>query len=151
MLGEQMFQQTPIPVMLKTLDAGMLRSRVIANNIANINTPGYQRVEVNFEDELKKALDKSSVRGVRTNEKHLPIGGMDLSGVNPSAYKPVDPTLPAASITWISTRKWPTWRKRRSNIISRLNSSRDSTTNSTPPFKPRIFNSNNGEGISLCQ
>jgi len=95
MLGEQMFQQSAIPVLLKTLDAGMLRSRVIANNIANINTPGYQRVEVSFENELKKALDKSAVRGVRTNDKHLPIGGRDLSGVNPAAYKPVDPTLPS--------------------------------------------------------
>ncbi|HEX7510203.1 MAG TPA: flagellar basal body rod protein FlgB [Chitinivibrionales bacterium] len=93
MLGDQMFDKTPIPVLMKSLDASMLRSRVIANNIANINTPGYQRVEVSFEDALRKALDKSTVQGARTDDKHLPIGNMDLSGVNAKAYKPLDPTL----------------------------------------------------------
>jgi flagellar basal-body rod protein FlgB len=95
MLGETMFDQTPIPVLLKSLDAGMLRSRTIANNIANVNTPGYQRVEVTFEDELRKALDTTKLKGTRTNEKHLPLGKLDFSELNPKVEKPVDPTLPS--------------------------------------------------------
>ena len=42
----------------KSLDASALRQRVIAHNIANINTKGFKRSEVVFEDTLKKELDK---------------------------------------------------------------------------------------------
>jgi flagellar basal-body rod protein FlgB len=40
----------------QVLDASGLRHRVIAQNVANVNTPGYQRREVAFEEELAKAL-----------------------------------------------------------------------------------------------
>ena len=32
------------------LDTGSLRHRVIAQNVANVNTPGYKRLEVRFAD-----------------------------------------------------------------------------------------------------
>lgn len=38
------------------MTAAGLRHRVIAQNIANVNTPGYRRLEVAFEAELAKAL-----------------------------------------------------------------------------------------------
>ncbi|GKU23567.1 flagellar basal body rod protein FlgB [Clostridium folliculivorans] len=37
------------------LDVSSLRSKVIANNMANINTAGYKRSTVSFEDTLKDA------------------------------------------------------------------------------------------------
>lgn len=37
------------------LDAGSLRHKVIAQNVANVNTPGYKRLEVKFADELGRA------------------------------------------------------------------------------------------------
>jgi len=40
----------------KSLDAYFLRHKVIANNIANADTPGFKRGEVIFEEKLKKAL-----------------------------------------------------------------------------------------------
>ena len=95
MLGETIFDKSSIPLLVKSLDASMLRSRTIANNIANVNTPGYQRVEVTFEDELRKALDTTKLKGTRTNEKHLPLGRLDLSRLNPKVEKPIDPTLPS--------------------------------------------------------
>jgi flagellar basal-body rod protein FlgB len=73
----------------------MLGSRVIANNIANVNTPGYRRVEVSFEKELRDALDKTKLQGSRTDEKHLRLGRGDMDDIKPAAYKPVDPTLPS--------------------------------------------------------
>lgn len=95
MFNEMLFNKTNLPVMGSTLDAAMLRTRVIANNIANVNTPGYRRVEVSFEKELKNALDKTRLKGYADNEKHLKLGRLDLSDVGPKAYKPVDPTLPS--------------------------------------------------------
>jgi flagellar basal-body rod protein FlgB len=95
MLGETIFDKTTIPVLAKTLDASMLRSRAIANNIANVNTPGYQRVEVNFEDELKKALDTTELRGMKTDSRHIDLGKSDISSINAHIEKPVDPSLPS--------------------------------------------------------
>ena len=95
MMREMLFNQTSMPVIKSTLDAAMLRSRTVANNIANINTPGYRRVEVSFEKELREALDRTKLKGTRTDEKHLQVGKKDLSDVSAKAYKPVDPTLPS--------------------------------------------------------
>ena len=38
------------------MDAAALRQRVIAQNVANVNTPGYRRLAVEFEDEMAKSL-----------------------------------------------------------------------------------------------
>jgi len=40
----------------QALGAASLRQQVIANNIANVNTPGFKRSRVEFESELAKAL-----------------------------------------------------------------------------------------------
>jgi flagellar basal-body rod protein FlgB len=41
------------------LKAEMLRQKAIAGNVANIETPGYRRVDVRFEELLAKALQAS--------------------------------------------------------------------------------------------
>jgi len=51
----------------KTLDAVGLRHRVIANNIANVETPRFTRSEVSFEGELAKALEPGSSSGAVKN------------------------------------------------------------------------------------
>jgi len=40
----------------RAADASWYRNEVIANNIANIDTPNYKRHDVSFEGELKRAL-----------------------------------------------------------------------------------------------
>ncbi|MHC4237478.1 MAG: flagellar basal body rod protein FlgB [Planctomycetota bacterium] len=49
-------------VVMDLLTAGLRvesqRQQAIANNIANINTDGFRRSEINFEEVLAKALDK---------------------------------------------------------------------------------------------
>ncbi len=44
----------------KTLDASALRQRAISNNIANVETPGYRRSYVAFEDELRAIMNGDS-------------------------------------------------------------------------------------------
>lgn len=50
---------------MNLLEAGIraegLRQQAIANNIANLNTPGYRRTDVNFEEVLSKALEKTDI------------------------------------------------------------------------------------------
>ena len=60
------------------LEAGIraenLRQKTIANNIANLETPEYRRVDVKFEELLAKSMDSS--------------GTVDLSDLEPVIYRP---------------------------------------------------------------
>ncbi|MFP4013937.1 MAG: flagellar basal body rod protein FlgB [Chitinispirillaceae bacterium] len=95
MLGDTLFGKTNLPMVSKSLDAAMLRARVISNNIANVNTPGFRRVDVKFEDQLRKALDATRLKGARTDQKHMEVGKKNMANVNAEAYHPYDPTLPS--------------------------------------------------------
>jgi flagellar basal-body rod protein FlgB len=48
------------------LDAASLRHRVIAQNVANVNTPGYRRLDVSFEETLsREVLENGTANGSR--------------------------------------------------------------------------------------
>jgi flagellar basal-body rod protein FlgB len=49
-------------ILHRSLDAALLRYNVIANNIANSDTPNFKRSVVNFEAQLKRALDAEKVK-----------------------------------------------------------------------------------------
>lgn len=53
----------------KGLDASSLRSKVIANNIANINTKGYKKYSVSFEDTLNVHMNEINMK--TTDERHI--------------------------------------------------------------------------------
>lgn len=95
MLEKILFNKTNLPLLSRTMDAAMLRSRVISNNIANVTTPGYRRVEVSFEERLRTALDSTRLQGTKTDDQHLDMGRTNLSEVNAEAYHPYDPTQPS--------------------------------------------------------
>ena len=47
----------------RALDASSLRQELIANNLANVNTPGFKRQDVAFETKLSAALSHKGVSG----------------------------------------------------------------------------------------
>ena len=55
-----MFGSISFDAMSSALDALSLRQRVIASNIANVQTPGYLAQRVEFEDALTKAVHKGN-------------------------------------------------------------------------------------------
>jgi flagellar basal-body rod protein FlgB len=59
----------------KAMDATWLRNDAISQNIANVDTPGYKRKTVPFEEYLNQAIDGQNLQGFRTNSRHIPIGG----------------------------------------------------------------------------
>ncbi|MEO7427504.1 MAG: flagellar basal body rod protein FlgB [Fibrobacteria bacterium] len=93
-LKEALFSRTSIPTVAKSLDACTLRGRAIANNLANITTPGYQRIEVAFEDRLQAALDEKNIAGAKDQSGHQNLGRPALDNVEAVAYRSQDPTLP---------------------------------------------------------
>ena len=52
-----MFQTRTLDMLEAGLRTSTVRREVIANNIANIDVPGFKRSEVSFEMNLKRALD----------------------------------------------------------------------------------------------
>jgi flagellar basal-body rod protein FlgB len=76
MLGD-LFSTGSFVALDKGLDAAALRQQVIANNVANINTPGFKKQDVSFEDELAAAIEG------RQNSKLLQTEAGHLSGGNP--------------------------------------------------------------------
>lgn len=53
------FNDSTRAALVSTLDACAERNSVIANNVANADTPGFKRSEVHFEDSLKAVLERS--------------------------------------------------------------------------------------------
>lgn len=61
-----------INLMNKALDGAWMRNSAISHNIANVNTPGYKRQTVEFEDILRQELGKSqSIPMKKTNPMHM--------------------------------------------------------------------------------
>mgnify|MGYP001274223729 CR=1 FL=1 len=57
----------------KALDAAWLRNKAISQNIANVDTPGYKRKTVKFE-ELLDSVSNMKFKGFKTHKKHIEIG-----------------------------------------------------------------------------
>ncbi|ADD02502.1 flagellar basal-body rod protein FlgB [Thermoanaerobacter mathranii subsp. mathranii str. A3] len=72
-----------IDLLQKGLYAATVRNNVIANNIANVNTPNFKRSEVKFENILKDAINGTKLRGYITNPKHIPIGPPPVDSIQP--------------------------------------------------------------------
>lgn len=72
-----------INVLDKAADASWTRESIIANNIANVDTPGYKRQDLDFESLLKKQMGRS--RGVSFNDKIIDVN-TKLKYLNPTIY-----------------------------------------------------------------
>lgn len=74
MLG-RLFDSPTTLLLNKSMDVAALRNTVVADNIANDDTPGFKRREVVFEDKLQMALSgKQEHLNVRiTNNRHILI------------------------------------------------------------------------------
>ncbi|MBL8026792.1 MAG: flagellar basal body rod protein FlgB [Fibrobacteres bacterium] len=94
-INEHIFRGTKRYMVNKSLDAGMLRSKAIAQNIANVDVEGYQRKEVKFEEELRKAM-KIKTEGAVTHDKHIEISKeAKIKRVKPELVQPYDPSNPS--------------------------------------------------------
>jgi len=76
-----------LDIMKREMDVSVLRQNVISNNIANSDTPNFKRSVVNFESQLKRALDSEKVVPFPqsiTDEKHIAFDKpMDWRTVSP--------------------------------------------------------------------
>lgn len=71
-----------VNVLDKAADASWKREGLISNNIANVDTPGYKRQELDFQSVLKKELGYTKYESLDAK-----INQVDLSSLNPSTYR----------------------------------------------------------------
>lgn len=70
------FSQKNREILKKYIGALDKRLNVIANNIANVDTPGFKRSDITFEAQLKRAIMSERDDGFKakiTNQKHIPF------------------------------------------------------------------------------
>lgn len=72
------FDNQIFQVMQRGLDASALRQRVIANNVANLNTPGFKKSYVSFEDQLQAAIKSNGGPLKGTYSLHIGVASVDL-------------------------------------------------------------------------
>lgn len=70
-----------VNVLDKAMDASWLRNEAISNNLANADTPGYKRQDVNFEVQLAKALRHSRYRTMDAK-----VANVKMNRLNPIPY-----------------------------------------------------------------
>lgn len=56
----------------RLLDWTAARQKILASNIANLDTPGYQARDLDFQSALRRACGDGSSGLARTDERHLP-------------------------------------------------------------------------------
>ena len=55
-----------ITLLNKMMDVSAERHKVIANNLANANTPGYVRQDIRFRDSLAKAVESRDIEAIES-------------------------------------------------------------------------------------
>lgn len=78
---------TPVMNILnKALDASSQRQRVLSNNVANVDTPGFKRSDVDFQKVLGQALGEMG-------------GDLPLKVTSPGHLQKTDATNPSGVVT----------------------------------------------------
>ncbi|HHZ19876.1 MAG TPA: flagellar basal body rod protein FlgB [Firmicutes bacterium] len=72
-----MIDHPTVNTMKRALDVSALRHELLAQNIANVDTPGYRRIDLSFATILADAEKQLAMD--RTNKAHLP--GKEDSGM----------------------------------------------------------------------
>jgi flagellar basal-body rod protein FlgB len=93
LIQNAIYRSTAIPAAAKSLDAAVLRGKAIAANLANVTTPGYERIEVAFESALRAELNKIQEKGGKADWD--PAAAREVfERVKPVAYRPQDTVRP---------------------------------------------------------
>lgn len=101
-------------VMKKAMDGLMSRHNAITSNLANVDTPGYKPLRVDFEDKLRQAVinsdrRKDQVRDLNKRNLHFNQGMLELRTNNAKHFgaqvvTPSDVKIKAYQDDYITTR-----------------------------------------------
>ncbi len=69
------FSNKGIVLLSKLLDLTSTSNKVLANNIANANTPGYKKYDVSFQRELTKAVESKDINKIKDIHEKIALSG----------------------------------------------------------------------------
>ncbi len=88
--GDRMSEMfSKIDFLSSLLDVKMKRHELLSNNLANVDTPGYKRYDIAFEELLKSKLNRRTIPLVTTSEKHIDAR-KQLMDIKPKVYREED-------------------------------------------------------------
>ena len=68
-----------INVLTKAADASWTRNEIITNNLANVDTPGYKRKDVSFQNFLLQELTSGDSTSLRTRVNDVEVGNLNAT------------------------------------------------------------------------
>ncbi len=94
---EGIFSSEIYQVLEKSLNAASLQHQMISNNIANVDTPGFKRSEVVFQNKLEQVLglkEKNYLPLMITHKNHIPIvPELTINDINPEIVTKTETSL----------------------------------------------------------
>ena len=88
-----MFSESHMEALKVSVEGNALRQRLVASNVANINTPGYKTKDLSFEKLYQMRTGGGEIPLKLTHPRHMQ--GMDVTGRAEgaifNAYNPVNP------------------------------------------------------------
>ena len=76
------FQKLNIPIHHLMLNAGSKKQKAIADNLANVMTPGYKRKDVDFADIIRQVSSDNQIKPIVANPRHI-SGARNISDIEP--------------------------------------------------------------------
>ena len=70
-----------VNILDKAADASWMREKTIAHNIANVDTPGYKRKDIEFDTTLKQVIEKT-----KANNLHGAVTNLDVASLQPKVF-----------------------------------------------------------------
>ena len=101
-----------VNVLNKAADAAWTRNDVLANNIANMDTPGYKRQDVDFESQLKQAM-----RSTRFKSVDARVGAINDTELETRVYTDASSFSDWMATMWILIQKQPGLLRTRSGTM----------------------------------
>lgn len=81
-MTDPVYGDSAMKIASKAMDGLSYRRNVISQNVANVDTPGYHSLELNFESELQRSMSSSPKLSMSlTNTKHQ-LSKNEASGIN---------------------------------------------------------------------
>ena len=68
-----------INVLSKAADASWTRNEILTNNLANVDTPGYKRKDVSFQNYLLQELTSGDSTSLRTRINDVEVGNLNAT------------------------------------------------------------------------
>ncbi len=70
-MWEKLTENRTSKLLERAMDASMVRKQLINQNIANVNTPFYKRLDIDFASALEDKINEGELEMVRTHPTHI--------------------------------------------------------------------------------